>query len=288
MVITRFLQISLLLLSTGLMSGCLTVYLAFEKHAGAFLVEVTGPKFIHIPDRQWDSKNNALVYFYRPYSDWAAEEIDAPSLFIDDRRYVSLRGNGYSWLEMAPGTRRITMRRPIGLLLGFEGIDEYSLSIIVDADFELEPGGIYYFRYSEVEPPAKPNPALDPDHPLASGDMQLVSAEVAFDEIVHTRFIEDEPPLAKNSAGTSIVETNIMDSFAKEREELEEQRDVELAELKDQGHWRSAKWYWPFGGGPTKRVKADRALRKLDKREQAYLATLASEEKEDSKWWWPF
>ncbi len=283
----KTLQFASLLAIVSVLSGC-PVYMAFEKHGGAFIAPVKGDNFVHIPDIDWDQKNNALVYFYRPDSDWGAEEIDAPSVFIDDHRYFSIRANGYSWLEMAPGIRHITMRRPIGLLLGFEGIGNFNLSKIVDADFEVEAGKIYYFRYSEIDKPSEPNPNLDEDDALAQGDMQLVTSDVAYEEIITTRFIESQAPFAKNSSAVSIAEINRLDNFKKEREELEERKEIELAQLKEAGYWRSPKWYWPFGGGPTKAVKADRDLRKLNKREDAYIASLASSEKEEKKWWWPF
>ena len=286
--LNRIIQVALIAVIAASQTGCL--YMAFEKHGGAFLVAVTGDQFVHIPNDEWDSSNNALVYFYRPDSRWASEEIDAPSVFIDDHRYVSLRANGFTWLEMAPGPKQITMRRPIGLLLGFEGIGSFSLSKIVDAEFNVEPGKVYYFRYSEIEAPSLPNPDLDPADTLAQGDMQLVSREVAIKEIVATRFIENEPPFAKNSAGTSIVEQNKEDAYEKEKARLEAAHEEELAQLKLDGYWKSTSWYWPFGGGPTKHTEAGIELKALEKEREAYLLALA-EEKEKAKkprWWWPF
>ncbi len=286
----KLLQITLIVTLAGVQTGCL--YMATEKHGGAFLVGVTGDKFVHLPNEQWDSSRNAMVYFYRPDSRWASDEIDAPSLFIDNNRYVSLRANGYSWLEMAPGSRRITMRRPIGLLLGFEGISwpvEFSISTIVDAEFEVEAGKIYYFRYSEVDVPSVNNPALGDDDSLSMGDMQLVSRELAMAEIIKTRFIEDEPPLAKNSAGTSIVEKNKEDDFNKEKARLEVAKVEELEQLKIDGHWRGTTWYWPFGGGPTKRTEADIEIKELEKEREEYLVAYAeAEAKRKGPSWWSF
>ncbi|MAM86031.1 MAG: hypothetical protein CME36_01820 [unclassified Hahellaceae] len=287
--IVSVLRITTLVLACSLLSGCPTIYLAFEKHAGTFLVAVDGPQFVHIPDTDWDSRKNAMVYFYRPASRWSLEEIDAPSIFIDDRRYFSMRGSGFTWLEMAPGVRRVTVRRPIGLLLGFEGIGDFALSKPVDAEFEVEAGKVYYFRYSEIDKPSKRNPDLPPDSLLGEGDLQLVSGEVAFEEIVDTRLITNKPPLGKIDAPRSIVQLNIQDSFAKERQQLMAQREEELEELKAEGHWRPAPWYKPFASGsPTKRVEADKALRKLDKEVAEYERSLAASEKDDKKWYWPF
>ena len=283
----RLLQITVIATLACVQTGCL--YMAFEKHGGSFLVPVSGERFVHISNDRWDSEKNALVYFYRPDSRWASDEIDAPSMFIDDNRYVSLRANGFSWLEMSPGTRQITMRRPIGLLLGFEGMGDFSLSKIVDAEFEVEAGKVYYFRYSEVEVPSASNPEIDAENPLAQGDMQLVSREMAMKEIVKTRYIDSQPPFAKNSAGVSIVEKNKEDDFKKEKVRLEVRKADELEQLKVDGHWRSANWYWPFGGGPTKRTDADIELKELEKERTAYLVAYEeAEAKKKGPSWWSF
>ena len=132
---------------------------------------------------------------------------DAPTVYIDDTRYISMRSNGWSWLEVAPGTRRLTMRRPLGAVLGFEGMDDFALSLIVDAKFDVQPGGVYYFRYSEDDTPKEPNPALASDDPLSKGDMQLVSWEVAYPEIINTRFMDSRPRSPRTQVGRILLKT---------------------------------------------------------------------------------
>ena len=274
-----------------LLAGCPRIYLSFEKHGGSFLAEPRGPAFVHLSDDQWDRSRNALIYFYRPYSDWGAQEIDAPTVYIDDTRYISMRSNGWSWLEVAPGTRRITLRRPLGAVLGFEGIDDFALSLILDTKFDVQPGGVYYFRYSEDDNPKEPNPALAPDDPLLEGDMQLVSWEVAYPEIINTRFMESRPPFAKNTGGQNIVKENMAYVFADAEKTLKEARAEEVARLKDEGYYRPNKWWCLYmcGGSPTKRIKADGDLRKLQKRKEAWEQEMALNEKDDTKkWYWPF
>lgn len=286
--LNRFTQISVVALMASLLSGCPKPYLAFEKHGGAFLVPVSGEQFVHRPNTSWDTSKNAMVYFYRPDSKWGQQEIDVPSVYIDDHHYFGIRSDGYTWLEMAPGKKHIDIRRPIGLALGFEGIGGFSLEQTVDADFVLEAGEVYYFRYSEIDVPSEPNPDLDADHPLAQGDMQLVQRDVAIKEIVDTRFIQSKPPFAKNSAGISIVEQNLEDAYDAEVARLAEERVVELAELKEKGYWRDASWYWPFGGGPTKRLKSDIEKQKLDKKRQDYLDEQERIAALNKSKWWPF
>ncbi|PIE44166.1 MAG: hypothetical protein CSA50_01720 [Gammaproteobacteria bacterium] len=287
--LTRLAQIAAILSVTGLLAGCPRLYIAFEKHGGAFLAPVDGQEFVHLPNDAWDSNENALVYFYRPTSQWAEDEIDAPSVYIDDQHYFNIRGNGYTWLEMAPGRRRLTMRRPLGLVLGFEGLGHFALELIIDTEFELEPGKVYYFRYSEVSPPSASNPDLPADHPLATGDMQLVSRDTAIEEISQTRFIVSKAPFAKSNAGISIVERNKEDTYEATLAELEIAREEEIEQLKAEGHYRNAKWYWPFSGGPTKRLKTDLQIEKLEIEWQQYQAELKRQKELENagkkKWW---
>lgn len=290
--LSRLAQFAIIASLTGLLTGCPKLYIAFEKHGGAFLAPVNGQEFVSLPNDAWGSNQNAMVYFYRPNSQWAADEIDAPSVYVDDRHYFNIRGNGYTWLEMAPGKRRITMRRPLGAVLGFEGIGHFALDLIVDGDVHLEPGKVYYFRYSEVSMPSASNPDIPADDTFATGEMQLVSRDVAFKEIIHTRFITPKPPFAKSNAGISIVETNKKDTYDSTLADLKVARAEEIEQLKKDGHYRPAKWYWPFGGGPTKRLKTDREIEKLDRDWKAYKEELERQKEleraRNKKWWWPF
>ncbi|HET8849278.1 MAG TPA: DUF2846 domain-containing protein [Marinobacter sp.] len=250
---------------------------------GSFLHPVSGHDFVHIATDAW-SQENALIYFYRPYSQWAADEIEAPSVYIDDNHYFNIRADSFTWLEVSPGDRHIAMRRP---LLGLEGLNSFSLSLIADATLTVEPGRIYYLRYSEVEPPERPHPDLDPAHPLASGDLQLVTREYAMqaDQIVATRFLNSDL-LAPNHAAVSIVEVNQDTDYENRKAALEEARELEIERLKAEGRYEEAAWYWPFGGGPAEPLEADQ---KLDVLEQEY-ARLEEErerarEAESGGWW---
>lgn len=273
-----------LVLVMGLLSGC-TVYQSIGKSTGGFLHPVSGPDFVHIANDQW-SRDNALIYFYRPHSQWAADEIESPSVYIDDRHYFNFRNDSFTWLEVSPGERHIAMRRP---LLGLEGLNSFSLSLIADATLTVEPGQIYYLRYSEVSTPETPHPSLDPEHPLAQGDLRLVTRDVAMapGEITSTRFLNSDM-LAPNHAATSLVEVNEDDDYERDMAALEEAREEEIERLKASGQYREAPWYWPFGGGPAVPLETDRKIRE---REQAY--TRLEEEREareaaEGGGWWFF
>ena len=266
-------------------SGC-TIYQSIGKSVGGFLHPVSGPDFVHIPNDQWDRKN-ALLYFYRTHSQWAADEIESPSVYIDDKHYFNIRNNSYTWLEVSPGERQIAMRRP---LLGLEGMNSFSLSLIADATLKVEPGQIYYLRYNELTEPEQPHPNLDPEHPLAQGDLQLVTRSYAMqaDQIVSTRFLNSDL-LAPNHAATSIVEINEDMDYERKLVLLEEERELEIERLKAEGQYEAASWYWPFGGGPTVPLETDRKLQKLE----ADYARLERErerkaEAESGGGWWTF
>ena len=265
------------------MSGC-TVYQSVGKSVGSFLHPVSGPDFVHIDNDSWD-RRNALLYFYRTDSQWAADEIEAPSVYIDDKHYFNIRNDSYTWLEVSPGERRITMRRP---LLGLEGLKSFSLSLIADATLKIEPGRIYYLRYNELSEPAQRHPDLDPDDPLAQGDLQLVTRDYAMqaEEIVSTRFLNSDL-LAPNHAATSIVEVNEDLDYERRLVMLEEERELEVERLKEEGRYESASWFWPFGGGPTVPLEADRKIDRLE-REYAELKRKRREAAESGGGWWIF
>lgn len=263
-------------------SGC-TIYQSIGKSTGSFLHPVSGHDFVHIDNDKWD-REHAVLYFYRTHSQWAADEIEAPSVYIDDAHYFNIRNDSFTWLVVSPGERHIAMRRP---LLGLEGLNSFSLSQIADATLEVEPGGIYYLRYNEVSEPTRAHPDLDPEHPLAQGDLQLVTREYAMQEqeIVSTRFLNSDL-LAPNHAAVSIVEANEDADYERQMALLEEERELELERLERQGIYEPSPWYWPFGGGPSAPLEADQKIEKLEQDyAQLELERERREAAESSGWW---
>lgn len=273
------------LLMAALVSGC-TVYQSIGKSVGSFLHPVSGHDFVHIENDQWNQKN-ALIYFYRTHSQWAADEIEAPSVYVDDKHYFNIRNDSFTWLEVSPGERHIAMRRP---LLGLEGLNSFSLSLIADATLQVEPGRIYYLRYNELAAPDQPHPDLDPEHGLAQGDLQLVTREYAMqaDELVSTRFLNSDL-LAPNHAAVSIAEVNEDFDYARKMALLEEERELEIERLKEEGKYDSPSWFWPFGGGPTVPLETDQEIRQLEKEYAAIENDRQRRaEAEASDGWWIF
>ena len=270
----------ILCLLTALLSlgGC-AVHQSIGHDAGAFLRDVDGQRFRPVPKHKWDSRNHALLYLYRPQSDWGDAELMAPSFYVDDHHYVNLRSGGYTWLEILPGTRELDMHRSF---FGIEGVGS-PFSHLLDAELEMEAGEIYFLRYSEVSETDATDPRLPDDHPLSRGAARLVTQEAAMKELRRTRFMESVL-LATNHAGTSIVADNREADYQRRRQSLREKRKQEIERMKEQGHYEPAPWYWPWGGGPSRPLETDRKLRQLERERAQRLAA----QEGDGHWWWPF
>ena len=245
-------QILLLVTLMGL-GGC-AFHQSIGHDAGAFLREVHGERFRPVSSHRWDSDNHALLYLYRPQSDWGDAELMAPSFYVDGNHYVNLRSGGYTWLEILPGKRKLDMNRPF---FGIEGVG-FRFSHILDAELTMEAGEIYFLRYSEVSEASSTDSRLPSDHPLDRGAARFVSRETAMEELPETRFMESVL-MATNRAGTSIVPDN------------------RATDYRRQGKYEPAPWYWPWGGGPTQPVETER---ERDQRKAAESA--------EGHWWWPF
>ncbi|XOZ32384.1 DUF2846 domain-containing protein [Halomonadaceae bacterium KBTZ08] len=270
-------RLLLLLILLPALGGC-AIQQSIGHDAGAFLRDVEGDRFRPVPKHRWDSNNHALLYLYRPQSDWGDAELMAPSFYVDGYHYVNLRSGGYTWLEILPGTRELDMHRPF---MGIEGVGS-PFSHILDAELTMKAGEIYFLRYSEVSEPDSLDPRLPADHPLSRGAARLVAQESAMEELRQTRFMQSVL-LATNHAGTSIVADNREADYQRRRQALLEERRKEIERMKQQGDYRHAPWYWPWGGGPTRPLEADRKLKQLEQQRQQQLAS-----QNKGHWWWPF
>lgn len=158
------------------LSGCST--------PGAFFGATEGAAF---SAHQLSDDNHALVYLYRPQSDWADQELEAPALFLNNQRIGSLPSNGYLVLEFEIASYQLEMRRPLfgshWTLLADGPLD---FTRICSFALDAEAGGVYYLRYDELNPP----PLSDQLPSQGDGPLQLVSKEVAAAEIDATREVQ--------------------------------------------------------------------------------------------------
>ncbi|MFY0700512.1 MAG: DUF2846 domain-containing protein [Bermanella sp.] len=214
-------------------SGCLHIYQSLGHNFGAYIATVSGKEYSQVGNR-WDYENKALLYVYRPDSEWASDEIEAPSFYLDDERIFNIRANGYTWFELEPGEYEVVMRRP---LMGLEGIAtdsfEFDLKRIAQMNLAVEADNVYFLRYSEIDPPELEHQTLEEDMPLGDGPLMLVSTDLAHNELEVTRmlpeggrFIKSQGPLSED-----------------ELEEVFDSRVIDLSE-EEQEDSNTMKWWW--------------------------------------------
>jgi hypothetical protein len=217
--LAKTLVISMVALLMLNLQGC-RIYQSLGKSIpGSWLHPVNGPEY-SLPD-DVDMTNNALLVIYRPHSQWASEEIESPSVYIDDSREFGIKNNAHYWFEVEPGKRHIVIRRP---LLGLEGTSHFSLRIISDFTVNLKAGNTYFLRYSELTPPPM-DKAVTEEEPVGDGALFLIPEELAYRDLLTTKF--------DDQSGRFL--TYKMEYHEPERyEELQAQKDG------------GSKWYWPF------------------------------------------
>lgn len=180
-------RIGLLLLTVFMLPSC-TVYQSIGHNLGSFVVAPNGQGFQPVGYR-WDYEHTALVYVYRPSSTWANDELEAPSLYLNDEHLFNIRGNGYTWYELQPGNHEILVRRP---LMGLEGLKvgdtvDFTLKMVTELQLNAKVGQVYYLRYSEVDKDA----AKFADMTFHDNPLQVVSPQVALAEIQQTNMLNE-------------------------------------------------------------------------------------------------
>lgn len=112
---------------------------------GSFLFPAKGEFFK--PVLPTDSRN-AIVYVYRPQSDWNDQEVQAPGFFLNGQHLSGLKSGSYFWFEVPASTYYFSAKRPLSF---------FYLTTIFEADVSFEGGKNYFFRYDEEKPgPKKP------------------------------------------------------------------------------------------------------------------------------------
>lgn len=104
---------------------------------GAWLNHTIGQHFVAVNIQHPDA---AMVYLYRPDSQWNKQEILAPNFFLNGERIPSLLNNHYYWVELPAGQYRLSSSHP----LAFQHFQKPKL-----LDFQVEAGRTYYIKYEE-------------------------------------------------------------------------------------------------------------------------------------------
>lgn len=163
-------------------SGC-TLYLPVIA-PGSYISEAEGPLFQETPLLD---ERNAMVYIYRPNSEWADDELEAPSFYLGEDRLFGLKSGQYIWLEMYAGGEELVVKR------SFLGLN---IKDITALKLDLKAGEVRYFRYSEdnvIEDESAPNSAV------SFPPIQEVSAQAALPEISQMRLTEPGALLSCNA-----------------------------------------------------------------------------------------
>jgi uncharacterized protein DUF2846 len=180
-------RIGLLLLSVLMLPSC-TIYQSIGHNFGSFVSAPNGQDFQPVGYR-WDYEHTALVYVYRPASTWANDELEAPTLYLNDERVFNIKGNGYTWYELQPGNHEIKIRRPLGGLEGIKVGDlvDFTLKMVTELQINAKAGNVYYLRYSEVDKDA----AKFKDMTFHDNPLQVVTPDVALAEIQQTNMLDE-------------------------------------------------------------------------------------------------
>ena len=172
-----------------------SIYWSTSRNLGSYYLPNTdGELFKELSDQERKSAEYAVVYFYRPDSQWASEELEAPTYYINDQIVFNLRAGSYTYVLLPAGTYDFTTRKSMLPLLGFEAFDDktmmaFDLNLQADFGLNLRPGDVYYVRHSEVSLPSKLHPRIAPEDEMAKADVQLVERDVAMEEIHLTRYL---------------------------------------------------------------------------------------------------
>lgn len=176
------LSVSVCVFALLALSGC-TVHQSIGDNYGSYVAAPDGQDFKPVGYR-WDYEHTALLYVYRPATEWSMDELETPSFNVNGERLFNIKGGGYTWYEMEPGSYDILVRRGI---FGLEGVGSFEIKRIAEIAFEAKAGKVYYFRYSEIDPPV-----IDPDLeeiPLGDGPLQLVAPSRALAELKEVQMI---------------------------------------------------------------------------------------------------
>ena len=222
------------------LTGC-TVHQSIGDSFGSYVSEPDGQAFKPVGYR-WDYEHTALVYVYRPATQWSMDELESPSFNIDDKRLFNIKGGGYSWFEMEPGAYDMVMRRG---LLGLEGIDNLVLRTVAKLRFEATAGSVYYLRYSEIDPPAMDSSGAFT--PVGDGPLQLVPPALALSELPVTHML-DRGRFRVKPKGEEVAEEAVAGAAeAPAANGLPQQAPAagEAGELKARPRTKAEDW-WPF------------------------------------------
>ena len=196
-----------------------------------------------------DSRN-AIVYVYRPQSDWSDAEVQSPGFFVNGEFISGLKSGSYFWFEVPASTYYFNAKRPLAVVY---------LTTIFEANVNLEGGQRYFYRYDEeVRGPKKP---VKGSTLLVVGPINQVPEGQALPEIARTRFmgggrvlLADPQPQwapfdfytgAKPVEASSYDATTPLPTQLRSNEEIQTEEDPEgIMQATPKGRWWNPATWW--------------------------------------------
>lgn len=138
---------------------------------GAYISPAKGRYFK--PVDVLDSRN-AMIYVYRPHSEWNAQEIQSPAFFIDKQFVFGLKDASYYWIEVPAGSYTLSAKRGLAFIY---------VKKIFETTINVEGGKNYYFRYDEEDvAPKRKKDAPAPEF-VHAGPLRQMPEERGFQEV---------------------------------------------------------------------------------------------------------
>lgn len=216
---------------------------------GSFLFPAKGAMFK--PVLPTDSRN-AMVYVYRPQSDWNDQEIQAPGFFINGEFMSGLKSGSYFWFEVPASNYNFTAKRPLAI---------FYFNTIFSTDVTFVGGERYFFRYDEENP--GPKKKAKGTSLLVLGPLHQVAESQALQEITRTRsmgvgrvLLADTQPQwapfdiyadARPVPRESLDATTERPTMLRSEEEIQAEQDpegiFEQAKAEESRWWNPATWW---------------------------------------------
>lgn len=180
----------------GCLSGCSFYHSEFDG-MGSFVDAPNGGDFKEkvIP------RGKALLYVYRPKTQWSMDEAEAPSFYMNDERIFGIKGGAYTYYYLKSGNYDIVLRRP---LMGLEGMGSLNWHKMSEFSLKVQKGQTYYFRYSELDKvklDAKSGVLPEGDGPIKRVSRRVALIEMKKTQLLHRNgeTIDPKPPEKKKA-----------------------------------------------------------------------------------------
>lgn len=118
---------------------------------------ISPPKGVFFKPELTTDSRNAMVYVYRPSSDWSDTEVQSPGFFVNGEFISGLKSGSYFWFEVPSSNYHFAAKRPLAVIY---------FKTIFETDVTFEGGKNYYFKYDEEN--------LGPKKPIKGSPLTVI------------------------------------------------------------------------------------------------------------------